>query len=125
LGLGQQTIVAEIDLERRDGSSGYLAGNGVRSRYDYAADGQVKNIEIGGSLVMGFGFDEQGRIIRIDENGHKQQYQWQGNRLSQANTLLGDYTYQYDALANQTSSTISEQGGDTATENYRYPPEGD
>ena len=34
-----QTIVAEIDIESRDGSSGYTAGNGVRSDMTYATDG--------------------------------------------------------------------------------------
>ena len=120
-GLGQQTIVAEIDLERRDGSSGYTAGNGVRSNMTYAPDGQVKSIDIGGQLALDYGFDERGRIIRIDDNGQHQSYQWQGNRLSQASTVLGNYSYQYDAVDNRTARTVTERDGRTSSEWYDYP----
>ena len=57
----------------------------------------------------------------VDDNGQHQSYQWQGNRLSQASTVLGNYSYQYDAVDNRTARTVTERDGRTSSEWYDYP----
>ena len=111
-GLGRETVLAEIDLEARDGASGHLAGNGLRTQRTYAPDGTLRTLDIENVLTAGYTFDAAGRIVAIEENGERQRYAYTGGRLSSATSAIGTYRYAYDAVGNRTErERVSADGG--------------
>ncbi|MCF6189490.1 MAG: hypothetical protein L3J51_03340 [Cocleimonas sp.] len=123
LGLKQENIIFEIDNTTLDGQSGFISHNGVQSKYIYRKDGQLKSIQIVNSLKLQYSYDENGNIKGIDENGTLQNYKFEQDRLTFADTLTGSYQYNYDKLGNRISET-HENNNNKITNTYQYPKEG-
>jgi len=125
MGLRQETLVGEIDNESRDGDSGHLSFNGVRTDRRFAADGSIQSIEIANTLALAYRYDEAGQIIGIDENGLVQGFGYAQGRLTHAETLSGTYRYTYDATGNRTAKSVEQVDGALTVERYRYSVEGE
>jgi hypothetical protein len=69
LGLAQEPLISEIDLDGGDGGSGYIAGNGLRTTRRHNPDGTISAIEIDEVMRLAYQFDDAGRLVGIDENG--------------------------------------------------------
>lgn len=123
-GFTQETLIAEIDLDARDGAMGYLAHNGLRTDYRFAPNGVVQSIEVGQALQLAYRYDDAGRIIGIDNNQTLESFQYSENRLVSASTRRGDFEYRYDAVGNRVSETAVSSGAMSDAKHYRYPEEG-
>lgn|GEM_PF-6103436 len=119
-GLRQETLLAEIDTDARDGTSGHIAHNGQRTRRAFAADGTPTSVETGQSLRLDYRFDANGNIAGIDENGLVQRYAYRSGRLSVASTILGDFAWRYDASGNRRASATRPPGEDVRSTDYRH-----
>lgn len=125
LGLNTETVVAEVDLDSRDGEAGYLAGNGIRTQKAFAPNGEIERIEIGDTLALGYTFDDAGRIVAIEENGKERRYAYSHGRLVSANTLSGRHLYTYDSIGNRTGQMKSSLHDDPEIVRYAYPDPGE
>jgi len=125
LGLSQDLLVGEIDIDKRDGSTGYLSANGIRTQHDYSGNGQIASTELSRTLQLQYRYDESGQIIGIDENDIAQQFRYDQGRLLVADTLTGNFSYRYDAAGNRTSSVATNSTGDKTESRYRYPEQGE
>ena len=124
-GLGRETIVADIDLDPRDGTAGHLSHDGSRRRATFAPNGEIRRLEIGGKLAFGYRFDDTGRIVAIDENGTAGRYGYTRGRLTSASTPLGEFRYAYDAVGNRLSTRATRRDGSSRDERHRYAASGD
>ena len=122
-GLASETLVAEIDLDARDGSSGHLTHGGLSTRRRFTPTGELESIEIGQTLRLDYRFDTAGRIVGIEENGAARRYDYTGGRLTRALTANATYTYRHDALGNRLARTVEDASG-ARTERYRYAERG-
>ena len=122
-GLASETLVAEIDLDARDGSSGHLTHGGLSTRRRFTPTGELESIEIGQALRLDYRFDAAGRIVGIEENGAARRYDYRGGRLTRALTANATYTYRHDALGNRLARTVEDASG-ARTERYRYAERG-
>ena len=125
LGLAEQTLLTQIDLEARDGSVGYLSANGMRTEQTMDRLGRVTHLDIGGKLALNYTFDSAGRIISVDNNGSDQRYTYSGGRLSAASTVLGNFAYRYDALGNRTGKQSQSIDGQREDVSYQLPESGE
>ena len=100
-GLGQRTLVAEIDTDARDGETGYLSAGGVRTSGRFAPNGEPVELALTDSLQLAYEFDERGRIVGIDENGAMHRYGYDGGRLVFASTPRGSTAWRFDAVGNR------------------------
>ena len=123
-GLRQETLLAEIDIDSRDGTSGYLSHNGIRTERRFSPDGRVTDINIDPALKLSYRYDDYGRIIGINENSIEQQFSYYRGRLVSASSPLGDYQYSYDVAGNRLA-TRSNQGSDVNSKEFHYPLPGD
>ncbi|PID60162.1 MAG: hypothetical protein CSB44_11805 [Gammaproteobacteria bacterium] len=124
-GLYQQTLIAELDLDSRDGQSGHVHGNGVRTDERYDRYGQLSQYEVGGELALDYGFDDAGRLVSLEHNGQVQRYRYSGNGLVGADTRLGQYGYRYDVLGNRVSKTEPGLDGIERTTDYHFGADGE
>jgi len=126
----RRTLVAEIDLERRDGEAGYLSANGIRTQETYAPNGELSRLEIGGALAFGYTFDAAGRIVRIEQVDRTgiddTRYAYRHGRLvDAASTRLGAERWRYDAVGNRLAQETRSAAGRLERASYRYPEPGD
>jgi len=124
LGLGQETLVAEIDLEVRDGQTGYLSHNGVRTQRKLHADGSIKSLEVSNTLSLQYTFDDSGNISGIDEDGVSQSFAYERNQLVLASTLSGEYAYAYDDVGNRIASYEVKNDSAPKETDYTYAEDG-
>lgn len=123
-GLVQETLVAEIDLEQRDGSTGYLSHNGIRTQREFHADGSIKSIDVSDTLSLQYTFDDDGNISGINEDSVAQNYLYDRGRLAYADTRAGNYSYEYDVTANRIASLEVDKNGLESELKYRYSEKG-
>ena len=124
-GFGQETLIGEIDHDKRDGETGHTHGNGIRTEYHWDAAGRLTHIRTTAGLQLNYTYDDRGRITGIDLDGRSQAYRYDPwGRLAGADTAQGQYRYRYDKLGNRTEKQHTAPGGDTTTERYTYPEEG-
>ena len=90
-GLTQETLIAEIDLDARDGATGYLGFNGLRTDYRFAPNGLIQSIDVDQALQLVYRYDDAGRIIGIDNNQTLESFQYSENRLVTATTRSGEF----------------------------------
>ena len=124
LGLMEETLLGEIDLEWRDGSAGYLAHNGVRTDYRFGPSGTLSSIDVGTTLTLDYTFDDNGNIVGIIEGSIDQQFQYSGNKLIEAHTKLGSYRYEYDSASNRTASLVNHFDGSSSQSEFEYNENG-
>lgn len=123
-GLTQETLVGEIDLEARDGQTGYLSHNGVRTQRNYHASGRIESINISNTLSLSYTFDDRGNISGIDEDGISQSFLYNGRKLVLANTLGGEYAYAYDEAGNRIASYEADVNKEPTEKEYIYSDSG-
>ena len=125
LGLSQQVLLGEIDLDNRDGTSGHLTQDGRRTEKTFSASGEIQSLSIDDTLTLNYTFDEMGRINGIEENGTAQTFAYSGTQLTSANMLSGDYRYQYDSQGNRIVSKSDLENGQRTSEHFRHADPGD
>ena len=123
-GLRQETLLAEIDIDSRDGTSGYLSHNGIRTERHFSPDGRVTDINIDPALKLSYRYDNYGRIIGINENSIEQQFSYDRERLASVSSPSGDYQYSYDSVGNRLQSR-SSHGNEVNSTEFHYPLPGD
>ncbi|MCU7856950.1 MAG: RHS domain-containing protein, partial [Candidatus Thiodiazotropha sp. (ex Lucinoma borealis)] len=124
-GLSQHTIIGEIDQDPSDGVSGLVHGNGIRSNHRYDANGRLTALENDQTLQLQYIYDEHGNISGIDLDNVLQHYRHDSQgRLTQADTALGVFRYQYDALGNRIRTDQTDPQGERSSDAYNYPPPG-
>jgi len=123
-GLADETLVGEIDLDARDGSSSHLSHGGLVTRRRFTPGGALESIEIGQALRLDYRFDAAGRIVGIERNGTPRRYGYTDGRLTWASTPDATYAYRHDALGNRLARTV-EDGDGVRAERYRYPAHGE
>ncbi|MCU7864314.1 MAG: DUF2235 domain-containing protein [Candidatus Thiodiazotropha sp. (ex Lucinoma borealis)] len=124
-GLSQHTIIGEIDQDPSDGVSGLVHGNGIRSNHRYDANGRLTALENDQTLQLQYIYDEHGNISGIDLDNVLQHYRHDSQgRLTQADTALGVFRYQYDALGNRIRTDQTDPQGERSSDAYHYPPPG-
>ena len=123
-GLREQLLVGEIDLDSRDGESGYVGPSGLRTEHQYYSDGAIKRIEVGGLLTLDYQFDTSGRVVMMDQNGEPQRYQYAQGALVQAETVEGEYRFGVDEVGNRTFRQHLLSGELVGDERYAYTDEG-
>ncbi len=106
LGLMQQPVVADIDLESRDGATGWMSHNGVHTRIKHAATGEIQSINTVQEQSLDYVFDDYGRITSITQNGKARRFSYNGNRLATVETDQQVIRFQYDALGNRVLSEV-------------------
>ena len=124
-GLAQTVIVGELDQRKADGSTSITYGNGLRSTTEYDAQGRPQTIQTSQALQLAYTYDANGQITGIDLNGTQQTYGYdRQGRLIEADTVLGTYRYDYDAVGNRIGQ---QHAADTVTktEQYHYAKEGE
>jgi len=119
-GLSQSTLLGEIDLDWRDGQTSYLSHNGRRSEIHYHADGTVDSMSVTNTLTLEYEYDEYGKIVGIRQDGNDQRFGYRAGQLTEANTISGDYRYQYDVTGNRTSISAQASSDDHAS-TLAYP----
>lgn len=124
MGLREETLLADIDQQGSDGQMGYLSSNGLRTSQSLDRLGRTTHLEIGGQLALNYRFDASGRIKAMDNNGTEQTYHYKAGRLSAASTVLGNFTYRYDAAGNRTSRQIESPDGQMQYVSYQMPGSG-
>lgn len=112
LGLRQSTLLGEIDLDWRDGQTGYLSHNGRRNNTQYHADGKVSSVSVEDTLTLQYEYDKSGNIVGIRQDGIDQRFAYSASQLTQANTLTGDYNYAYDVTGNRKAASASGSSND-------------
>ncbi|MCM8885189.1 MAG: DUF2235 domain-containing protein [Candidatus Thiodiazotropha sp.] len=124
-GLSQHTIIGEIDQDPSDGVSGLVHGNGIQSNHRYDANGRLTALENDQTLQLQYIYDEHGNISGIDLDNVLQHYRHDSQgRLTQADTALGVFRYQYDALGNRIRTDQTDPQGERSSDAYHYPPPG-
>lgn len=123
-GLRQETLVAEIDIDPRDGSSGYLSHNGIRTERRYSPDGKVTEVRIDPALKLEYRYDDYGRIVGINENSIDLTFGYDRNKLTSASSANQDFRYTYDAVGNRLTASESH-GSSVESNDYQYPLPGD
>jgi len=124
-GLRQETLIAEIDLDGRDGQSGHLSHNGLRTRRDVTPDGRITSIDVAGSMRLDYRYDDAGRIVGIDDGAAVHVYGYDSGRLSNATLSGRSYRFGYDAIGNRTSTSVSDSEGAVRDERHRHAAPGD
>ncbi|GAA0398514.1 hypothetical protein GCM10009133_04190 [Cocleimonas flava] len=125
LGIKQESIIAEIDNDKTDSKSGYLSYNGLKTEYTFREDGQLQNIQIADTLKLKYTYDQNGNITGIDENGTLQSFEYDQGRLTLADTLTGQYHYDYDKVGNRTAKAHQDIQSTFTSESYQYPENGE
>lgn len=125
LGLNEQVLLSEIDLDARNGTSGYRTQNGRYAQRTYNGNGEIQNLAVDGLMTLNYSFDAGGRISGVEENGTSQSYEYAGTQLIAADTLSGDYEYQYDNQGNRVLSRQELANGERTTQHYRHAKAGD
>ena len=123
-GLRQETLIAEIDIDSRDGSSGYLSHNGIRTERRYSPDGKVTDVRIDPALKLEYRYDDYGRIVGINENSLDTNFGYDRNRLASITSTSQDIRYTYDAAGNRLTASSSD-GSTSESSDYHYPLPGD
>ena len=123
-GLAQQTLVEQIDQDTGDGSGGYVASNGLRTHHQYAANGSITAIDIDRVMNLVYEFDEQGRIVGIDENGTLRRYGYSRLGLTMAQSDGEMYRFDYDSMGNRRASSVEGSDGALSATLYDYPERG-
>ena len=124
-GLRERVLVDRIDQDARDGDGGYVSGAGVRTDHRYAPNGQIRSIDIGGTLELDYRVDADGRVVGIDENGEAQHYAYRDGALMMADTLDGVFSYDYDAAGNRTRKRRWRAGELVVDEQCRFDEPGE
>ena len=124
-GLGEEALVTDIDLDARDGDSGYVSAAGVRTQQQYSANGQIRSVQVGSALDLQYNVDNGGRIVGITENGDEQRFAYNADGLMVADTVQGLFSYGYDNVGNRTSRRVREAGELSEEEIYRYAESGE
>ena len=122
-GFGEEPIVSAIDLERRDGSAGWTAHNGIETAIEIAPGGEITSIESGGVLDLDYRH-RSGRIVEIVEDGRSHAYHYGGGYLRGARTPEREYRYEYDAGGNRLLDIVRDADGGLASTRYAYAPDG-
>jgi len=123
-GLGQETLVAEIDQSAMDGSSGHMASNGTRTVRNFAPDGSIRSLEVNEVMSLQYEFNGAGQIVGIDTNGTMQQYTYSPAGLRSFDTSDVSYRYEYDLVGNRTAKSIERADGSSEATRYTYTESG-
>lgn len=125
-GFVQETILAEIDTNTSDGTSGHLAHNGQYTQRQHTTDGRISSILYGSGPSVSYRYNSEGRITEIDSENLIRQFGYDRGQLSFAYEGDSVHTYSYDELGNRTHSAEVNNDGEILSANtYRYPEEGD
>ena len=119
-GLKHNKLLSEIDNDARDGQSGYISHNGLRTSMQFAPDGSVQSVDIENTLNLEYQYDIEGQIVGINENNNAQYFQYNAGRLNNATTLSGNYQYSYDPVGNRTSKVETTANGTNIVTHYTY-----
>ena len=111
-GLGQSTLLGEIDLDGRDGQTSYLTHNERRNEIEYHADGKAASMSVTDTLKLEYEYDEYGKIVGISQDGQAQRFGYSTGQLSEASTISGTYNYQYDVSGNRTAVSAQATNDD-------------
>ena len=123
-GLSEEALVTDIDLDARDGDSGYVSAAGVSTQQQYSANSQIRSVQVGSVLDLQYNVDNGGRIVGITENGDEQRFAYNADGLVVADTKQGLFSYGYDNVGNRTSRRVRQADELTEEEIYRYAEEG-
>lgn len=124
LGLRQETLIAEIDQDGRDGFGGHRSHNGLMTQVIYGPDGSIVSMNIDQAMQLDYEFDEAGRIIGIDVNGMSQKYRYSGGGLSHADMGETVFRFEYDSTGNRVASSVENQDGSQESTLYTYAEPG-
>ena len=114
----------DIDLDARDGDSGYVSVAGVSTQQQYSANGQIRSVQVHSALDLQYNVDNGGRIVGITENGDEQRFAYNADGLIVADTKQGLFSYGYDNVGNRTSRRVRQAEELTEEEIYCYAEEG-
>ena len=101
-----------------------MASNGLRTTHLYAANGEIKEINIDRVMNLQYTFDDAGRISGIDVDGTLQQYQYNPYGLSMAESDGTVYRYEYDDMGNRRAQSIESSDGSVSATRYEYSDRG-
>ena len=118
-------MIDQIDLDTGDGTGGYVASNGLKTTHLYAANGEIKEINIDRVMKLQYTFDGAGRISGIDVNGTLQQYQYSLHGLNMAESDGTVYGYEYDDMGNRRVQSIESPDGSVSATHYDYSDKGE
>ncbi len=125
MGLSQELLVGEIDLDMRNGRTGYTHYNGISTEYKYKSNGQIDSVSVSNTLKMEYEYDEFGNITGVTLDNAHQQYQYFAGNLVSANTQLGEFEYVYDNNDNRVESKEAIQFQETRHTQYEYASPGE
>ncbi len=123
-GLRQELLLAEIDEDASDGITGFIAHNGKRTTRTHASDGRITRIEVSEVMSLDYRYDDIGRIIGIVDNGVTQSFSYSQGYLSSAQTLTGNYVFDYDIAGNRIAKQATTADGRLTQKTYQYSPNG-
>lgn len=125
LGFSENVLLDEIDMDARNGVSGYRTQDGRQTLKTYNGFGDIQSQSIDELLTLNYTYDEAGRIRGIEENGAAQQYDYASQQLVSANTINGDYQYRYDQQGNRLLQNHEPTNGERKAQHYRHAEPGD
>ncbi len=111
-GLGRETLVGEIDTDARDGTTGHIAHNGLRTVRRFAPNGEPLSIDIERAMRVRYQHDSAGRIVGIDRDGTLESYRYAGDRLSGADTAAGSFRYASTGVEDRSTTDRDAAGRD-------------
>ena len=113
-------IVDQVDLEPRDGETGWRAHNGIRTTILTRGDQAVTEVDTTGVLSIELERSFAGTVMSKKAAGKIARYAYSQGRLIGANTAGGQYRYQYDAVGNRISRLEQHSDGAQIDQQYEY-----
>jgi len=111
-GIGGDMLAGEIDLDRRDGESGWTTLAGSRAVQRFAPNGEIRSLTVENTLAIDYAFDAAGDLVGMDIDGAASRYGYRNDRLRTATTPAGDYRWRYDASGNRVEEHVVAPGGE-------------
>ena len=113
-------IVDQVDLEPRDGETGWRAHNGIRTTITMAADQTVTEVNTTDVLSIELERSFAGTVLSKQDAGKIARYAYDQGRLIAADTVGGQYRYQYDAVGNRISRLEQHSDGAQIDQQYAF-----
>ena len=124
-GLSNRTLLDDIDTDSRTGTSGYQTQTGLRTRRTYNGLGEVQSITVEDQLRLKYSYNSTGQISVIEENESEQRFEYAGKQLTAADTIAGEFHYQYDIGGNRILDSRKQADGERSASHYRHAALGD
>ncbi len=120
LGLLSESIVDEVDVQARDGRTGWTTLDGRRTTLRHNPDGPVRSLTTPGLQSLHYQRDAAGHIVSQRDAGNTHRYTYRAGHLVGADTSAGQYRYRYDAVGNRLERQEQHRDGSEIAERYTY-----